>query len=275
MAFISLPLLFQILDTRFFHSRKSNNDHDARHQRLQVLINAVKDYRSCYEGAEWLTFALRHAVSLVESAPPRKHVASWTDLLAETPSYCLTLTVTIEMSLNQVKIPKDGDYPTALRGVFKPKLCTVQEPRLAYSTGAIHINSVSSSPATKGMDSSSEPLDLDSYFVSPAVDIMAIQESLAVRRQSSENIQPASDKVNPNDAEYRILHGIQPDVLEMMEVNESAAALEAQDPLADAQHPEHPETPDDVSSDHCLDLDGMSFDIESGLTEGDILELLS
>ncbi|KAH7012833.1 fungal-specific transcription factor [Ilyonectria destructans] len=130
LAFIAIPLLFHILDAKFLYLDKVTTDLEARHRRLRVLIDAMREYRQRYDGVEWFSYALRYAVNLAQfHSPyvPKSSVASSTDLLTQQPSLCLRLTLTIELSLSQAKIPDDRDFPIILRGVLGPKLNLVRE----------------------------------------------------------------------------------------------------------------------------------------------------
>lgn len=123
-------MLLHILDAKFLYLDGLTTDLEARHRRLRVLIDAMGEYRQRYDGVEWFSYALRYAVNLAQfHSPyvPKSSVASWTDLLTQQPSLCLRLTLTIDLSLSQAKIPDDRDFPVILRGVWGPKLNLVRE----------------------------------------------------------------------------------------------------------------------------------------------------
>ncbi|KAM5353382.1 hypothetical protein ACJ41O_000032 [Fusarium nematophilum] len=130
VAFIAIPLLFHILDAKFLYPDKLTADLKARHRRLRVLINTLKEYRPRYDGMEWFSYALRYVVNLAQfhsTSLSKGSVASWTDLLTQEPSFCLRLTLTIDLSLSRSKIPEDQDFPMALRGVLRPKIGLIRE----------------------------------------------------------------------------------------------------------------------------------------------------
>lgn len=132
---ISIPLLFHLLDAKFLYSENLNADIESRHHRLQVLINTIKEYRLRYDGVEWISFTLHYVVDLAQpqlSLVPRSSVASWTDLSAKEPTFCLVLTLTVVLSLSQFRIPEDRDFPVSLRGVLRPEAGPVRELALYW-----------------------------------------------------------------------------------------------------------------------------------------------
>ncbi|TPX08642.1 uncharacterized protein E0L32_009831 [Thyridium curvatum] len=124
MAYITVPLLFHILDVKVLSPERIDEvSFEARHCRLRVLINALKEHRPRYDGIEWISYTLRYAVNLAEmnsARIPKKLVGSWADLLTQQPSFCLRLALTVDLSISQVKIPDDQDFPVILRGSLRP-----------------------------------------------------------------------------------------------------------------------------------------------------------
>lgn len=130
MAYITVPLLFHILDVKVLSPERIDEvSFEARHCRLRVLINALKEHRPRYDGIEWISYTLRYAVNLAEmnsARMPKKLVGSWADLLTQQPSFCLRLALTVDLSISQVKIPDDRDFPVVLRGSLRPSVSLEQ-----------------------------------------------------------------------------------------------------------------------------------------------------
>ncbi|UPK92799.1 hypothetical protein LCI18_003734 [Fusarium solani-melongenae] len=157
LAFTAMPLFFHILDIRVLHSNKPPNDLEARHRRLQVLIDTMKECRPRYDGVEWVISVLRYAVNLAHfysASISNQSVAGWTDLLTQEPSLCLRLTFTIDLTLRQTKIPKDQDFPDVLRGNLTPNMGLVRELSLGQP-GANPILQISA------LQDSDSPLDTE------------------------------------------------------------------------------------------------------------------
>ncbi|VUC25686.1 unnamed protein product [Clonostachys rosea] len=124
MAFMAVPLLLHLLDAKFFYTENTNTNLEARHSRLGVLIDVMKEYEPRYDGVEWVSYALRYAVNLLQpysNLASKGSIASSTDLLTQEPGVCLRLILTIDLSLSKVKIPEDRDFPAALREILSPK----------------------------------------------------------------------------------------------------------------------------------------------------------
>ncbi|KAJ3543461.1 hypothetical protein NM208_g1111 [Fusarium decemcellulare] len=189
MAFISIPLLLHILDAKFFTYTSVISNQAARNFRLQVLTNAIKEYRTRYEGVEWLSFALRHIINLAECqtfAIPQSSVSSWTDLLIRQPTCCLTLTTTIDISLSQVKLPMDRDLPYLLRGVLRPRLGLIRELGSNNISGNINAHEA-------GLDKGDDVGQ--AAGVSETVDLF---ETLASRHEDTSQSQFSKDR-HPED----------------------------------------------------------------------------
>ncbi|KAF4453779.1 fungal specific transcription factor domain-containing protein [Fusarium austroafricanum] len=271
MAFISLPLLFHLLDTKFFHTKIVDTDQHARHHRLQVLINAVKECRLRYEGAEWLSFALRHVINLVKYALPKSSLTSWTDLLAQKPRYCLTLTSTIDISLNQVTLPRDRDFPSILRGVLRPESRQARESPL---------HNIVETENTHG-PICTEDGGFEEFAVLPGSGVPfetssrqheGISQSQASEDWFPENVILASNEQNMNIQDsYPTSQDIHPGLSGMREL--SSGSIGCTVPY-EPNHAQYSVEPFDAFSYSDLELDKISFDWSSISNEDDLFDML-
>ncbi|KAL2202447.1 hypothetical protein CC79DRAFT_1389716 [Sarocladium strictum] len=266
MAFISIPLLFYILETKFFHPKTHDLGQHARQARLQALINAIKECRPRYEGAEWVSFTLRYVVDMVECAPPARSLTSWTDLLAQTPSYCLILIFTVDLSLKQARIPQDHDFPAVLQGVFGPGLSLNQSPRLKEAGAGGNCNYI----AANSLGSNTGATNTDAYY-----GFLAAEHENTLRTESTENHQLGNvlSIVTNTDSNAidTILQDLYPECRETAGIDNQAMEFAILDQPNDTGYLEQSfETPFDKALDldgMSLDIDGMRLDLDSALDE--------
>ncbi|KAH7012854.1 fungal-specific transcription factor domain-containing protein [Ilyonectria destructans] len=131
LAFTALPLFLHVLDIRFVSSGEHTAKSATNHHHLQILIEAMKVYQPRYDGVEWVSYAVRVAVDLAQpTLSSNALIKGWRDLLVQQPSLYLRLTLSIDLSLSQLKIPDEQDFPLMLRGVLSPDTRLLRGPFL-------------------------------------------------------------------------------------------------------------------------------------------------
>lgn len=266
MAFISIPLLFYILETKFFHPKTHDLGQHARQTRLQALINTIKECRPRYEGAEWVSFTLRYVVDMVECALPARSPTSWADLLAQTPSYCLILIFTVDLSLKQAKIPQDHEFPAILQGVLRPGLSLNQSPRLKEAGVGGNCNYVTAN----SLGSNTGATNTDGYY-----GFLTDEHENPLRTEMENpqlrNVLSIANNTNSNAIDA-VFQDPYPEFQETAGIDDQAIEFAIPDHTKDTGYLEQSfETPFDKSP----DLDGMNLDLDSALDESGLLELLS
>ncbi|KAJ3528154.1 hypothetical protein NM208_g10337 [Fusarium decemcellulare] len=122
-----LPLLLNILDIKLSPPKKDNftgyeGTSAQRQHQLNVLIGVMKTWQPQYDGVDWITEIVRHIVELAQLDDPiverNSSAIDWTDILAFQPGSYLRLALTLDFSLCKGRLPRDGDFPHSLRGLF-------------------------------------------------------------------------------------------------------------------------------------------------------------
>lgn len=91
----------------------------------------MKVYQPRYDGVEWVSYAVRFAVDLAQpTLSSNVLIKGWRDLLVQQPSLYLRLSLSIDLSLSQLKIPDEQDFPLMLRGVLSPDTRLLRGPFL-------------------------------------------------------------------------------------------------------------------------------------------------
>lgn len=95
-----------------------------------LLVEAMKTYQPQYDGVDWVSETIRHAICLArwDHATPRQELenntrkgidmADWTEMLSSRPGWYLRLALTIDLSLSKGRFPEDRDFPVGLRGLL-------------------------------------------------------------------------------------------------------------------------------------------------------------
>ncbi|KAF5004781.1 hypothetical protein FDECE_8738 [Fusarium decemcellulare] len=151
-----LPLLLNILDIKLSPPKKGTSTgyegtSAQRQHQLNVLIGVMKTWQPQYDGVDWMTEIVRHIVELAQLNDPvldrQSSAIDWTDILAFQPASYLRLALTLDFSLCKGRLPRDGDFPHSLRGLFM--------------VGQSPINNiVSATPSTLTMPASSRGADI-------------------------------------------------------------------------------------------------------------------
>lgn len=132
VACTALPLFLYILDVKVLSSQQNfvYLHPDDKERRLMLLIEAMKTYQPQYDGVDWVSETIRHAICLArwDHATARQELenntrkgidmAGWTEMLSSRPGWYLRLTLTIDLSLSKGRFPEDRDFPVGLRGLL-------------------------------------------------------------------------------------------------------------------------------------------------------------
>lgn len=126
-----MPLFLHILDAKFVSSRRPTKlDPD---RQLGILTDSVKVYQPRYDGVEWIRYAVGLVADLAQldsTLTSNTLISSWADLLTQQPSLYIRLTRSIDLSISQLKIPDEKDFPVMLRGVLSPNMRLLRAPIL-------------------------------------------------------------------------------------------------------------------------------------------------
>lgn len=150
VACTATPLVLNILDVKLSilgssaNSPESGSRFSQKHERLKVLIDAMKTYHPQYDGVDFVVNAVRHIVDLVqlEGLQPMSGSATsdsfeWTDILTMNPSLYLRLALTIDLSLSKDRLAQELDFPPSLRGLFEGNFSPIRV-LLAQGRGSWH-----------------------------------------------------------------------------------------------------------------------------------------
>lgn len=128
IGFIFLPLVLNILETKLSTPPGAEIDRTqaagTTQQQLNILIQIVRVYRHRYDGIEWASAIVRHAVDLApldEIKLQRSNSSTtmnWVDVFAFQPRLYLRLALALDLSLRTGRLPEDWDFPVKLRGLF-------------------------------------------------------------------------------------------------------------------------------------------------------------
>lgn len=138
----ALPLALYMLDVKL-NSTSAKSGHTLRvaesQSRLNLLIQAMKEYHPRYEGADWVSKTIRYFMECTyldqsqfsSSDPVHSNHRSWgqhfegdrADVLTSNPTYYLRLALTMDLSLSQDRLPEEIDFPLEIRGVLNRLGC--------------------------------------------------------------------------------------------------------------------------------------------------------
>ncbi|RKK82613.1 hypothetical protein BFJ71_g15201 [Fusarium oxysporum] len=128
IGFILLPLVLNILGTKLLPPPGVEVDWiqaaGTTQQHLNILIQIVRVYRHRYDGMEWASEIVRHAVNLArldEIKVQRRNSSTtmnWVDIFAFQPRFYLRLVLALDLGLRTGRLPEDWDFPDKLRGLF-------------------------------------------------------------------------------------------------------------------------------------------------------------
>ncbi|EEU39701.1 uncharacterized protein NECHADRAFT_82144 [Fusarium vanettenii 77-13-4] len=117
IACSALPLALHMINGRLNGSFQDS--------RLLVLFQAMRTYEYLYDGVEWvaetikLIMGQKQLAHLLESALPGTSLgsSSWESCLASNPTCYLRVTVTMDLSFSQGRLPEEKDFPARLRDI--------------------------------------------------------------------------------------------------------------------------------------------------------------
>ncbi|CAM1502789.1 Fc.00g075650.m01.CDS01 [Cosmosporella sp. VM-42] len=139
VACTAIPLVLHILDVKLSSLGPATQPLEPgsrimqKHDRLKVLVDAMKTYHPQYDGVDFVVSAVRHIVDLVQLeglqpaiGPATKDSFEWTDILSLNPSLYLRLALTIDLSLSKDRLAQEKDFPPSLRGMFGGDLSPIK-----------------------------------------------------------------------------------------------------------------------------------------------------
>ena len=139
VACTAIPLVLHILDVKLSSLGPSNRSLEPgshvmqKHDKLKILVDAMKTYHPQYDGVDFVVSAVRHIVDLVQLeglqpsiGPATKDAFEWRDILSLNPSLYLRLALTIDLSLSKDRLAQEKDFPPSLRGMFGGDLSPIK-----------------------------------------------------------------------------------------------------------------------------------------------------
>lgn len=127
--------------------------------RLNLLIQAMKEYHPRYEGADWISKTIRYFMECTyldeplssSMDPVYSNHRSWgqhfegvqAGVLTSNPTYYLRLALTMDLSLSQDRLPEETDFPLEIRGVLNRLGCFM--PILFGQEGGVTLSKASKS----------------------------------------------------------------------------------------------------------------------------------
>lgn len=137
------------------HSGHRNTQESESHNTLIVLERAMKDYQAGYNGAGWVSKAIKYFMEctyLDQPAPSpwapqsqentNSQDENRTDVLMRSPTCYLRMAFTIDLSLSMNRLPDEADFPSTLgrftnsAGCFVPFLFDQNSPENADESRA-------------------------------------------------------------------------------------------------------------------------------------------
>lgn len=135
----ALPFALHVLGSKFQSSIPgaeeqtglSISDALERQRRLEVLMRALKECHARYDGVEWVSQAIQSFLQNMDTtgsplsddnhAPKNgSDFSDWSDIFESRPELYLRMSITIDMSLSQGRLPEEKDFPLALRRGTSP-----------------------------------------------------------------------------------------------------------------------------------------------------------
>ncbi|CAK7204834.1 hypothetical protein SEUCBS139899_007596 [Sporothrix eucalyptigena] len=126
----ALPLFLQTVDVKLSSMSIGTSSHSdiststLKQRRLNDLVEAMRTYQPQYEGVDWVSESICHAVKLAQlsavqvSHPKSRGARDWTDILVSNPSCYLRLAFSVDIALRTNRLPEEDDFPIGIRGVL-------------------------------------------------------------------------------------------------------------------------------------------------------------
>ncbi|CAK7225853.1 hypothetical protein SEUCBS140593_006044 [Sporothrix eucalyptigena] len=126
----ALPLFLQTVDVKLSSMSIGTSSHSdiststLKQRRLNDLVEAMRTYQPQYEGVDWVSESICHAVKLAQlsavqvSHPKSRGARNWTDILVSNPSCYLRLAFSVDIALRTNRLPEEDDFPIGIRGVL-------------------------------------------------------------------------------------------------------------------------------------------------------------
>ncbi|ORY69028.1 uncharacterized protein BCR38DRAFT_472437 [Pseudomassariella vexata] len=134
----ALPLALHMLDIKLSSASSTpaeilsaNPRVVEKQRRLNILIQAMKEYRPQHDCVGWVSRIIRHIMDFTHldiATPPSWHCfdskyvpweqhydGDWTDILSKNPACYLRMALAIDLSLSKDRLPEEEDFPQKLR----------------------------------------------------------------------------------------------------------------------------------------------------------------
>ncbi|KAH6869049.1 fungal-specific transcription factor domain-containing protein [Thelonectria olida] len=117
----------------------SSSRRSQKQNRLNILIQAMREYRLRYDGVDWISKTIRYFMECTYLDGPmasywdpivsknrtwvENHNGASADILVKNPTYYLKMALTLDLSLSQDRLPEEKDFPVKLRGLIRRTGC--------------------------------------------------------------------------------------------------------------------------------------------------------
>jgi hypothetical protein len=137
VACTALPLALHILDVKLLPnlaphgSAEEQSRRLSRQNRLNILTAAMRVYQPKYEGVDWVTRAIRYFMecTCLESTPACDAINNCyqesMDVIAQNSTHYLRLSLTLDLSLSQDRLPVERDFPSKLQALISKTGCFI------------------------------------------------------------------------------------------------------------------------------------------------------
>ncbi|KAG7110769.1 Cutinase transcription factor 1 beta like protein [Verticillium longisporum] len=118
IAFFMTPLLLHTLDFMLRPRHSTTADIMAKEERLKVLIDAMRMYRTFYDGIDWISGAVRQAANLArpdDTSIEGSGATSWIDICFHHPSLYMRLALTLDMAVSEARVPQKSEIVALLQ----------------------------------------------------------------------------------------------------------------------------------------------------------------
>ncbi|RXG46175.1 hypothetical protein VDGE_30143 [Verticillium dahliae] len=118
IAFFMTPLLLHTLDFMLRPRHSTTADIMAKQERLKVFIDAMRTYRTFYDGIDWVSGAVRQAANLArpdDTSTVGSSATSWIDICFYHPSLYMRLALTLDMAVSEARVPQKSEIVALLQ----------------------------------------------------------------------------------------------------------------------------------------------------------------
>ncbi|KAI8714017.1 Fungal-trans domain-containing protein [Fusarium sp. LHS14.1] len=129
----ALPLALHVLDAKLSAADdcKSTDGRIEKQNHLNMLIDVMREYRARHEEADCVTRAIRYFMecTYLEPTPPSYTITGGSqspgtsDVITQNPTQYLKLSLTLDLSLSQDRLPVEKDFPAQLQRLISSTGC--------------------------------------------------------------------------------------------------------------------------------------------------------